>query len=338
MKKRNKYIEKKNNQNNECVIKKEENGKVRNGKRKAKMQSDKKGKPFEKINKMMKKIWKKDSKIVIFSTIGSFLIWLVMKLFRWLAYVYMCGYYSFWKIPSTYIEINYQGILWEFFRAAFSILACVLIALIYDILFVNSRFFGRFLLILMLPILLVFIIVIYLSVIFSLDLAVEYFLVNWNKVALQTLIFSVVLWLLFYSVWETLMALSGTVKLVANSIEYMKKQSYSESENNKESHGLKKTVLALCPVIIFVFVTFGVYYKGYNSYSNRTTAEIVIMNESEYIIVSRTNDNWILKKCTVNDDGTILVEKDSLRIQSEMVNDIEIHRFNGMINKNVSIN
>lgn len=214
----------------------------------------------------------------------------------------------------------------------------MLIALIYDILFVNSRFFGRFLLILMLPILLVFIIVIYLSVIFSLDLAVEYFLVNWNKVALQTLIFSVVLWLLFYSVWETLMALSGTVKLVANSIEYMKKQSYSESENNKESHGLKKTVLALCPVIIFVFVTFGVYYKGYNSYSNRTTAEIVIMNESEYIIVSRTNDNWILKKCTVNDDDTILVEKDSLRIQSEMVNDIEIHRFNGMINKNVSIN
>lgn len=60
--------------------KKEENGKVRNGKRKAKMQSDKKGKPFEKINKMMKKNWKKDSKIVTFSTIGSFLIWLVMKL------------------------------------------------------------------------------------------------------------------------------------------------------------------------------------------------------------------------------------------------------------------
>ena len=112
----------------------------------------------------------------------------------------------------------------------------------------------------------------------------------------------------------------------------------NNEKNNKESHGLKKTILALCPVIIFVLVTCGVYYKGYNSYSNRTTAEIDIMNESEYIIVNRTNDNWILKKCIVNDDGTILVEKNRLRIQSEMVNDIVIHRFNGMTNKNVSIN
>lgn len=247
----------------------------------------------------------------IFAATLSALALVVDCIFKMGAFIYMKGLYDFWGVPSEYIEVNYDHILYRFFG---SLAVCTVIIgisniycyILYKIVY-NSRNrmikkIGQCLLgMVTIPFLVAGLFFIYLFCQFSIKEILESVQEQPLEFAISVIPISIVLIGFIAFMWAFWKDTKG--KSSNNAVE----ESIPESDKLKKKWKIIIVTGIILIIVVCVIAEMQMIYRQQKTSANEAKElHIATIKANNYIVVGHYNDFLILVPCTEEGDDLVI--------------------------------
>lgn len=264
----------------------------------------------EKISKAVDYIEKHG---VVFSVIVTMVSVILSKGFELCAYLFHAGRYDYLGIPKAYITVNFEKSLWGFLAAicivAFILLIVYFHCLCYDFIIEKNVGFKRIVKVIAIsiwvPFAMAILLIVYLYTQISFDEIMAFLHTSPKDFSGGVLCFTFLYYVLIV----------GMKTMYKNEMKTKDGREGKDSEDGEDDNQLVKgdkkyklvMIFALLMVIGAVFgVCFSLYDLGKSSMNFTSEISVVIVDDVQYVVVEKYEDNWILKRCLYDGEDIII--------------------------------
>jgi len=282
-----------------------------------------------------------DSKLKVVSAIISVTSVAFLYIFKVCAYIYEMGAYARWNIPIMYIEVEYKHVLWKFILAVVTAITFYILSFVYCSLYKNSKKLGRGFLLLLVPGGIFSYLIGYSIMHSSISETLLAIKLEWRMVIENVVLLSIAAYPLLFCVWGLITPINDTKskKSENEGRKFRKKNEKYDHDKQEANHLLQwkicryinRNVIGFIYLLIavagFVYI---IYSNGKNSFDERETVEIITQEGQDYIVVGKTEKQWILKPCKV-ENNKILVSQNNFRITGDSTITVRVFMLEGKV-------